>query len=334
MKTRKKVKPRIAISLGDFNGIGYEIVIKALRRKDVQQLADYILVGSVDALAQWNERLKMPTSFPYSIPETIFFEIDEPKRVKIAPGKISKLAGYYSAKAIEFAAGLCHDGGADALVTAPIAKEAMHAAGVPFPGHTEMLQHVTNAKNVTMILLSPRMRVALATIHEQLITVPTLITAKNILTKLRLLNETVRIDFATKKPRIAVLGLNPHAGEAGMFGDEEQKIIAPAIRAAQKTGIAAEGPFPADGFFARWTPLKYDAILAMYHDQGLIPLKMDAHNEGVNFSANLPIVRTSPDHGTAFDIAGKNIAKETSFVEAIKVAIDVAKNRKKLASSS
>jgi 4-hydroxythreonine-4-phosphate dehydrogenase len=314
-------KPHVVISLGDFNGIGYEIALKSMLQKSVRSLAEYTLVGSFEALAAWKKALgiTMPLNF---------IEVAPKQSVHVTPGKITASAGAVAARSIEIAAKMCIRGEANVLVTAPIAKESFHKAGIEFPGHTEMLQSLTKSKRVTMILLSERMRVALVTIHRALRTVPGVLSKNDILTKLGDLNDTLRIDFATPKPRIAVLGLNPHASENGMFGDEEKRIISPAIIAARKKKILAEGPFPADGFFARWTPLKYDAILAMYHDQGLIPLKMDARGGGVNFSANLPIVRTSPDHGTAFDIAGKNRANESSFIEAIKVGLQIAHNRK------
>lgn len=308
---------RVAISLGDPNGIGYEIVLKAMRRKSVAALAEYTLIGSGEALAHWSASLGIAMKTP----------VIDVGPVKWNPGVIDAAAGMIAARSIETGAHLCMSGLADVLVTAPISKEALHLAGIPFPGHTEMLQSLTKSKRVTMILMSPRMRVALMTIHEPLSRVPELLSSKSIRDKLDDLHHTLQTDFAIRNPRIAVLGLNPHAGEHGMFGREEQKIIAPAIASAKRKGINAEGPFPADGFFARWTPNKVDAILAMYHDQGLIPLKFDAKGGGVNVSANLPIVRTSPDHGTAFDIAGKNVADASSLVEAIRVGIGIARNR-------
>lgn len=310
---------RVAISLGDPNGIGYEIVLKSLRKRSVATLADYTLVGSADALAYWSDELGIPVRTRI---------IDVGPTIDVRPGKMTAGAGAVAARSIETAAHLCIGGLADLLVTAPIAKEAMHKAGVTFPGHTEMLQALSQAPRVTMILMSPRLRVALMTIHVAIARVPKLLKTAAITQKLVDLQDTLRVDFGIARPRIAVLGLNPHAGEHGMFGGEEATIIAPAINAAKKRGIKAEGPFAADGFFARWTPNKYDAVLAMYHDQGLIPLKFDAHGGGVNVSANLPIVRTSPDHGTAFDIAGKGIADESSFIEAIRTGLAIAINRR------
>ncbi len=247
----------------------------------------------------------------------------------IRPGNITADAGSVAARSVETAAHWCIARRADAMVTAPIAKEAFHLAAVDFPGHTEMLQSITRAPRVTMILCSPRLRVALATIHTPISYVPSLLDRRAIARQLVDLDATLRVDFGCRTPRIAVLGLNPHAGEHGMFGNEEERVIAPAIADAKRKRVRAFGPFPADGFFARWTPNLYDAVLAMYHDQGLIPLKMDAHGSGVNVSASLPIVRTSPDHGTAFDIAGKGIADPSSFIAAIDLAISIAANRRK-----
>jgi 4-hydroxythreonine-4-phosphate dehydrogenase len=310
--------PSIVVSLGDPNGIGYEIVLKSLRRPTVRKRAAFTLIGSRQAWNFWQEHLDIRVSVP-------IIDIGD---CRVRPGKVAADAGLIAARAIETAAHWCIAGKADAMVTAPIAKEALHLAGVEFPGHTEMLQAITRSPRVTMILCSPRMRVALATIHTPISFVAALLDRRAIAQQLVDLHRTLSIDFGVAKPRIAVLGLNPHAGEHGMFGTEEARVIEPAIAEAKKKRVHAFGPFPADGFFARWTPNAYDAVLAMYHDQGLIPLKMDAHGAGVNVSASLPIVRTSPDHGTAFDIAGHGTADPVSFITAIELALTIANNRK------
>jgi 4-hydroxythreonine-4-phosphate dehydrogenase len=213
------------------------------------------------------------------------------------------------------------------MVTAPVSKEAMFRSGYRYPGQTEFLTRRSGAKSSAMMLVADDFRVALATVHLPLKRVSRALSSERIVKKLRLIDTTLRRDFAIRRPRIAVLGLNPHAGEGGHLGSEEISTITPAISRARKDGIRAFGPFPADGFFGAGSFRGYDAVLAMYHDQGLVPLKMKAFSSGVNFSAGLSIVRTSPDHGTAFDIAGRGIADPRSMIEAIKLAASVIRNR-------
>jgi 4-hydroxythreonine-4-phosphate dehydrogenase len=205
----------------------------------------------------------------------------------------------------------------------------MRQTGFAFPGHTEFLQHLTGAPEVAMMLVSRGMRVGLATIHEPLQSVACSITGDLVLAKAHLVLEALKRDWGIRNPRLALLGLNPHAGESGTLGNEEQSILIPAVRTLQTEGHICEGPFPADAFFARYQTGSWDAILAMYHDQGLIPLKMWARGKGVNVTVGLPIIRTSPDHGTAFDIAGKGIADASSMEEAILLAAELANNRRK-----
>jgi 4-hydroxythreonine-4-phosphate dehydrogenase len=219
----------------------------------------------------------------------------------------------------------------DAIVTAPINKHALHMAGIKYPGHTEILAKFTKTKKYAMMLLSDALKVVLVTIHTSIKSVPDLITKKLVFEIIKLTNSSLRRDFGIEKPRIAVAGLNPHAGEAGAFGNEEARIIEPAIRQAQKAGMNAEGPFPPDTIFHRVVKYKtHDAVVVMYHDQGLIPLKLTGFENGVNVTLGLPIIRTSPDHGTAYDIAGTGKAEESSILSALKVAIEIAQNRKKV----
>jgi 4-hydroxythreonine-4-phosphate dehydrogenase len=224
---------------------------------------------------------------------------------------------------------LVQGGHADAVVTAPVSKQALHLAGIRVPGQTEMLQQLTRSKQVAMMLVSPTLRVGLVTIHVPLRAVSSTLTADLLLSRCMLVYDALRGDWRISRPRLAVLGLNPHAGEGGDIGTEEQRLILPAIAALRRKGIRAEGPFPADAFFARYAPGSYDAVIAMYHDQGLIPIKMSAGGRAVNVSVGLPIVRTSPDHGTAFDIAGRGIADPRSMVEAIRLAVLIARNRRR-----
>ncbi len=243
-------------------------------------------------------------------------------------GATAKTAGRSAGIAIERAVELCLQGKAAAMVTAPLSKEALNLAGYNFPGQTEMIALLSRSQSVVMMLVSNEMRVGLVTIHTAIKDVSANITKEKVLEKISIIDNSLKIDFCLKKPRLAVLALNPHAGEKGLFGTEDDNIIAPAIADSKTAGILAEGPFPADGFFGTHAYKKYNAIVAMYHDQGLIPLKMSSFSKGVNFSAGLKIIRTSPDHGTAYDIAGKNKANLSSMIEAVKMAVLISKNRR------
>jgi 4-hydroxythreonine-4-phosphate dehydrogenase len=218
-------------------------------------------------------------------------------------------------------------GFAKAIVTAPVSKKALHRAGVDFPGQTEMLEHLTGSPRVAMMLVSKAMRVGLVTTHVPIKTVPITLSRHLLRERIKTVYEALTRDWSIRKPKVAVLGLNPHAGEEGDLGMEDKILIKPVIKQMRAMKMIAEGPFPADSFFGRYKPGMYDAIIAMYHDQGLIPLKMSSFGKGVNVSVGLPIVRTSPDHGTAFDIAGQGTANPGSMIEAIKLAAQIAKNR-------
>ncbi len=236
--------------------------------------------------------------------------------------------GKYSFISLDRATNDLISGDIDALVTAPINKDTIQSDQFNFPGHTEYLQERDNAPESLMFLVSDTLRVGVVTGHIPLARVSESINPDKILAKLKLMDASLRNDFWVRRPKIAVLGLNPHASDNGLIGDEEQKVIVPAIEAARNSGILAFGPYPADGFFANGSYLQFDAVLAMYHDQGLIPFKQIAFESGVNFTAGLNFVRTSPDHGTAYDIAGKNLASEISFREALFTAIHIVKHRR------
>jgi 4-hydroxythreonine-4-phosphate dehydrogenase len=330
------MKPVIGITMGDFNGIGPEIALKAVRSRQVREKCDPVLIGSIDAFAWYARHLRMNVTFRETeevqhihsgktIPVINIRKFHTPI---IHPGKISGETGSFAGDSIAAAVALCSSGALDAMVTSPVSKKAMDLGGFHYPGQTEMLLKWSKSKRVLMILLSGTFRVGLVTVHVPITSVPRELTREKILEKLSTLHDSLKVDFAIKKPRIAVLGLNPHAGEDGLIGTEETRIILPALRTAHRKGIPVDGPFPADGFFGVQGHRQYDAILAMYHDQGLIPLKMEGFETGVNYSAGLRIVRTSPDHGTAFDIAGKGIANEQSMISAILLAVTIAKNRK------
>ncbi|MBA4313589.1 MAG: 4-hydroxythreonine-4-phosphate dehydrogenase PdxA [Chlorobiaceae bacterium] len=331
------MKPIIAISMGDFNGIGPEIILKSLRSPGIQKICVPMIVGSIDVFEYYAKGIRQRIHFKEvdSIPDKFspqvipVFHLRKFQNPVIKPGIISREAGDYAGEAIEVAAELCKQKVIDGMITAPISKEALHLAGYRFPGQTEMLAKICNADNVAMMLIANNLRVGLATIHLPIRIVSKTLSKELIAGKLSLIYSSLRKDFGIRQPIIAVLGLNPHAGENGKIGDEEIIIIEPAIRIAKRKCNHVDGPFSSDGFFGMHTYQKYDAVLAMYHDQGLIPLKMMGFNIGVNYTAGLPIVRTSPDHGTAFPIAGKGIANPSSMIEAIKLAVQIIKNRKR-----
>jgi 4-hydroxythreonine-4-phosphate dehydrogenase len=325
---------RIGISIGDINGIGPEVVIKALSDVRILQDCSVVIYASTRVLSFHKKTLK-DVDFQYqSIKDTS--QID-PKKInvincweedaKIEIGQKTESGGKYAFLSLEAATADLAANKIDVLVTAPISKETIQRAGFKFPGHTEYLADMSGVKEALMMMVSDNLRVALATTHISLKEVAEVLTKELITAKIHALNASLKKDFKIIRPRIAVLGLNPHAGEKGALGSEEADIINPAIQQAKQDGILVNGPFPADGFFGSSALGQYDAILAMYHDQGLAPFKALAFESGVNFTAGLPIVRTSPDHGTAFDIAGNDKASEYSLRNAIYLALDIYRNR-------
>ncbi len=331
------MKPTIAVTIGDFNGIGPEVVLKSISTPSIKKNINPILIGSFDILQYYVKTLKIKIDLVSvgSIQEKTksgtvpVLTVHNATIKNLQIGKVSPDAGVCAGMAIERAIKLCLDKEADAMVTAPVSKEALHTAGFNFPGQTEMLAMLTRSERVTMMLISKTMRIALVTVHLPLKKVSENLFIDRIVEKLDTVNSSLKNDLGIPNPSIAVLGLNPHAGEHGAIGSEEKEVITPAITKAQEKGINASGPFPADGFFASRSYRRYDAILAMYHDQGLIPLKMSGFDEGVNYSAGLKIIRTSPDHGTAFDIAGKNKANPGSMISAIHLATSIIERRNK-----
>ena len=307
-------KPLIGITMGDPNGIGPEIIAKAVQSNEVLNICEPVIYASRSVLR------KAELAFGLTIDCKIEDKANY-KDLEVNAGSIDKEAGEASLFFIEEAVKDALDKKIGAVVTAPISKESTHLSGSVYPGHTEMLRDLTGAENVVMLFEGGPFKVALATIHCALSEVPNLITKEKILTTLSVCDKDLREKYGINNPRISVCGLNPHAGEAGAFGDEEINEIIPAIKDAVSNGINATGPLPADTLFYRANRGEWDLVLAMYHDQGLIPFKMLAFDTGVNVTLGLPIVRTSPDHGTAFDIAWKGIAKPTSIIEAIKAAV-------------
>jgi 4-hydroxythreonine-4-phosphate dehydrogenase len=331
----------VGISQGDINGIGLEVIIKTFLEPQMLEICTPVVFGSNKTVSHYRKALSIE-DFSFNQIRDIS-EINH-KRANIINvyeedpaiefGKQTDNGGKYALKSLEAAAYALAQGKIDVLVTAPINKENIQSPDFKFPGHTEYLDEKFGAGNSLMFLVSDTLRIAVVTGHIPVTKVAQELTAEKITKKIQLLNKSLIEDFAVRRPKIAVLGLNPHAGDNGVIGSEEKHIITPAIAKAQEEGILVYGPYPADGFFGNSTYKNFDGVLAMYHDQGLIPFKTISFNSGVNFTAGLPIIRTSPDHGTAYDIAGKNIASEESFRKAVYTAIDVYKTRSEYAELS
>ena len=319
------MKPVIAVTMGDPAGVGPEILIKALNDARVKKAASVIAVGDMGVLKEAAKRLRLKGPQDEQVISVTNLDI---KKLNI--GKPSKLSGEASIAFIEEALYMTAIGDADAFVTCPISKEAVKKAGFGFPGHTEFIAHLTGTEEFVMMLGGRDLKVVLVTIHEPLRKVAGLVTTESVLKTITITDKAFKADFGIKKPRIAVCGLNPHAGEAGMFGDEDKKIVEPAVKKARRAGIDAVGPLPPDTVFYRAARKKeFDCVVAMYHDQGLGPLKLLHFDDGVNATLGLPVIRTSVDHGTAFDIAWQGKASHESLVAAIEMAAQMAAKRAK-----
>lgn len=332
MEENRKI--RVAITHGDTNGIGYEVILKTFADPEMFELCTPIIYGSPKVAAYHKKLLGLNTQF--SIIDNaaeakegrlnMLATFDE--EVKVEFGESSLMAGEAALKALDRAMTDFRSEYYDVLVTAPINKKNIQSDLFRFHGHTEYIEDCVGEGNkALMILTNGSLRVALVTTHLPIKDVAGAITKEAIIEKATILHKSLKRDFRISNPRIAVLALNPHAGDAGVIGDEEQTTIIPAIEELAEQGIQAFGPYPADGFFGSGQYDKFDAVLAMYHDQGLAPFKTLAVEDGVNYTAGLPIVRTSPDHGTAYDIAGKCVADENSFRQAVYMAIDIFRNR-------
>lgn len=325
---------RVGITQGDINGIGYEVIIKTLMEPHMIELCTPIIYGSPKVAAYHRKALNIEgLSFnhirnaneAHTKRINIINCMDDSVRVEL--GKSTREAGESSFNALDAACIDLEQGLIDVLVTAPINKDNIQSEHFSFPGHTEYLAQRFKTNNYVMLMVSDTMKMGVVTTHMPLSEVSKNITKEAILSKLRIISHSLQQDFSITKPRIAVFGLNPHAGDNGLLGNEEIDIILPAILQAKKEGIIALGPYPADGFFGSNDYRKFDAILAMYHDQGLIPFKMASFEHGVNYTAGLPIIRTSPAHGTAYSIAGEDKASPASFRQAMFLAVDIFKNR-------
>ena len=332
-------KIKVGITHGDINGIGYEIILKTLEDPRIAELCTPIVYGSAKIAAFYRKMMELP--------EVKFSQIDTPSEassngehnymINVVPesvmpeaGQCTQAGGAAALSALERAVSDLREGLIDVLVTCPISKDAIHGEEFSFPGHTEFLEsRVGDGSKAMMIMAGENLRVALVTIHKSLADVSGNITKETVYDSIARFNKSLISDFGIHSPRIAVLSLNPHAGDGGLLGMEEQEVIIPAMKEMEEKGILCYGPYAADGFMGSGNYTHFDGILAMYHDQGLAPFKALAMDDGVNYTAGLPVVRTSPAHGTAYDIAGQGLASEDSFRQAIYVAIDVFRNRQR-----
>lgn len=327
------MKPVIGISCGDINGIGPEVIVKAFSDHRILELCTPVIFSS-GKLLNFYRKAVPDVHLNYNVIKD-FSRLNQKQlhvfncweeEVAINPGQLNETGGKYAVLSLQAAMQALQEGHIQGLVTAPIHKKNVQSAQFNYTGHTPFLKDASGANDVLMILYTTNLKVALVTEHVPVKDIAKYITRENLLSKLNLLHHSLRKDFGIDKPKIAVLGLNPHAGDEGLIGTEEESIIKPTIKEA-KQKMLVFGPYSADAFFARNSYLQFDGVLAMYHDQGLIPLKSIAGGEGVNYTAGMPFVRTSPDHGTAFDIAGKNIADPTSFISALFECIDIIQRR-------
>ncbi|MDR3194519.1 MAG: 4-hydroxythreonine-4-phosphate dehydrogenase PdxA [Tannerella sp.] len=337
MKGRRLIKA--GITHGDTNGVGYEVILKTFADERIAELCTPVIYGSLKIALHHQRAMSLP-----AVNFNVIGRAEEAvegkvnlincleKDVKVELAHATPEAGAAACKSLEAAVADLKKGAIDTLLTAPINKHNIWSDAFPFPGHTEYLEHHFKGRKPAearslMILMQEQLRVALVTGHIPLGTVASQLTKELIVEKLKIFNASLKQDFAIVRPRIAVLSLNPHAGDQGLLGSEEEAVIRPAIAEAEACGATVFGPYPSDGFFGSSAYTRFDGILAMYHDQGLIPFKILAMENGVNYTAGLPAVRTSPAHGTAYDIAGRNKASEESFRRALFVSLDIFRNR-------
>ncbi len=333
MQKKKDLKIKVGISIGDINGIGPEIILKTFSDSRMFEFCTPVVFASTKVLSYYRKALNLNLDI-FGI--TKFYQM-APKRlnvmniwkevINIQMGKPDPEIGKYAVDSFKHAIKALKEGNIDVLVTAPFNKATVQSEEFEFAGHTDYLEQELEGEAL-MLMISDELKVALVTVHLPLRLVSTQVTEKRLEKKIKILVETLRMDFNVDKPKIAVLGLNPHAGDNGLIGKEDKEIILPIIERLKEEGLYVFGPYAADGFFGSQAYKEFDAVLAMYHDQGLIPFKMLSFGSGVNFTAGLEKIRTSPDHGTAYELAGKGIANESSFREAVFAAIDIFKRRK------
>ncbi len=325
----------VGITQGDGNGIGYEVIIKALADERMLDMCTPVIYGSSKIFGFYKKQIhnidQINTNVISSAKDVHHKRVNIvnclPENVFVEPGQSTPESAKAAMASLERAVADIKEGYIDVLVTAPINKRAMTSEGFGYTGHTEYLEKEFGVDEVAMIMVCDRLKIGVVTGHIALKDVAGSITKDKILSKLRLMKASLERDFGVDAPKIAVLGLNPHCGDGGLLGDEEMQIILPAVQEANEEGILAFGPYSPDGFFGLGNHSKFDAVLAMYHDQGLIPFKALAFEEGVNYTAGLPVVRTSPDHGTAYEMAGRDMADPRSMMSAIYTAIDIFNRR-------
>ena len=335
MSDRNYRRPVVGITQGDGNGIGYEVIIKSLSDARILESFTPVIYGSSKIFGFYRKHIhNLDQMDTYVIqnardakPRKINIVNCLPDSYFVEPGRSTPESAKAAIKALECAVADIKRGDIDVMVTAPINKRAMVAEGFGNTGHTEYLQKEFGVDDVAMFMVSDRMKIGVVTGHIPLREVPGAITSEKIVKKLRLMSDSLKRDFGVVEPKIAVLGLNPHCGDGGLLGDEEERIILPAVKEANAEGILAFGPYSPDGYFGLGHYARFDATLAMYHDQGLSPFKVVAFDDGVNFTAGLPVVRTSPDHGTAYEMAGRDEADPHSMMSAIYTAIDIFRKR-------
>lgn len=324
----------IGISQGDINGIGYEVILKSLMDPRITEICTPVVYGSPKVAAYHRKALDIENFSLNTISKIEEYQSKRPniincvdENIRVELGKSSPVAGEAARLSLEWAVKDLKDGKLNALVTGPINKHNVQSPEFKFSGHTEYLQYIFESDEVLMLMVSDILKVGVVTGHIPLSEVSATITEELILDKIKVMNKSLIRDFGIRKPKIAVLGLNPHAGDNGLLGTEEIDKIIPSIDKAQKENIIVKGPYPADGFFGSGNFKHFDGVLAMYHDQGLAPFKTMVSERGINYTAGLPVIRTSPAHGTAYDLAGKNEANHESFLNAIYIACDIYRNR-------
>ncbi len=325
---------KVGITHGDINGIGYEVIIKTLMDNRILELCTPVVYGSPKVAAYHRKALNI-SNFSFNTIKAVEEAVakkahiincsDDDVRVEL--GKSTSMAGEAATESLNCAVVDLLEKKIDVLVTAPVNKHNIHSDKFPFPGHTEYLKSKCSVDEVLMLMVSENMKIGVVTGHIPLKDVTDSLSSELIVSKLRIMNRSLQMDFGIRKPKIAVLSVNPHAGDLGLLGEEEETIIVPAVKSAAGDNILAFGPFSPDGFFGAGLFAGFDGILAMYHDQGLIPFKALAFDSGVNYTAGLPVIRTSPGHGTAYDLAGKGEASENSFRQALYLACDIFRNR-------
>lgn len=334
MSMKKTNKPIIGISIGDLNGIGPEVIIKTFSDQRMLNLCTPVVFASDKTMNYYRKEMGQGNFHFENIKD--FKNVKSGKvnvfncweeEVVINPGMNTELGGKYAVRSLKVATQCLKDEEVQGLVTAPIHKNNIQQSGFHYTGHTPFLKDFFQVEEVAMLMVSEKLRVAILSEHIPISEVASFVTAENLTKKVKVLNDSLIQDFGIEKPKIALLGLNPHSGDGGLIGTEEQTVIIPTINTLKEKGFLTFGPYSADGFFARNYHLHFDAVLAMYHDQGLVPFKYIANGAGVNYSAGLPVIRTSPDHGTAFDIAGKGEADPTSFRQAVFTCIDTIRRR-------